>query len=149
MTPEDVTRFVEKPDSTPEPGQTETPVDEDGRLEAKAATLPASAIPFLDLEPLPDFEEWGPVEKEPLRSIRRKVARKMVTSMVLVPHVAHMDEVDVTELEQLRRREKERRAGQPGGKLTLLSFVVKAVTAGLRTAPVFNASIDPFNEEII
>ena len=33
--------------------------------------------------------------------------------------------------------------------MTLLAFVVKAVTAGLKNAPAFNASLDPFNEQII
>jgi pyruvate dehydrogenase E2 component (dihydrolipoamide acetyltransferase) len=73
----------------------------------------------------------------------------MVTSMILVPHVAHMDEADVTALEEFREREKARREGQPGGKLTMLAFVVKAVTAGLKTTPAFNASLDPFRQEII
>lgn len=117
--------------------------------ETAFAARAAAAIPFLDLEPLPDFSQFGAVEIEPLRSIRRKVAHKMVTSMILVPHVAHMDEADVTELERFRKRERERRAGQPGGKLTLLPFVVKAVTAGLKEAKSFNASLDPFREEII
>ncbi len=121
---------------------------------ARAAAGPAPPpggpwIPFLEVEPLPDFSQWGPVEKEPLRSIRRKVARKMVTSMVLVPHVAHMDDADVTLLEEFRLKEKERRAGGYGGKLTLLPFVVKAVTAGLKAAPAFNASLDPFSREVI
>jgi len=106
-------------------------------------------IPFLDLEPLPDFSKQGPVEVESLRSIRRRVARKMVTSMVLVPHVAHMDDADVTDLEEFRVRMKAQRQGLPGGKLTLLSFVIRAITAGLRAAPAFNASLDPFKEEIV
>ncbi len=89
------------------------------------------------------------MEVEPLRSIRRKVARKMVTSMALIPHVAHMDEADVTDLDTFRVREKERRGDGAGGRLTLLAFVMKAVTAGLRAAPSFNASLDPFKEEII
>lgn len=118
------------------------------RAEAEFAAHAASAIPFLDIEPLPDFAQFGPIEVEPLRSIRRKVAHKMVTSMVLVPHVAHMDEADVTELEAFRKAENERRAGK-GPKLTLLPFVVKAVTAGLKQAPSFNASLDPFKEEIV
>ena len=108
-----------------------------------------TGIPFLDLEPLPDFSAQGPVEIEPLRSIRRKVARKMVTSMVLVPHVAHMDEADITDLEILRRRARRRREGTPGGKLTLLPFVIKAVTAGLKVWPAFNASLDPDREAIV
>lgn len=108
-----------------------------------------ASIPLLDLDPLPDFSCYGPVEVEALRSIRRKVARKMVTSMILVPHVAHMDEADVTELEAFRLKEREKRSDRPGGQLTLLPFVVKAVTAGLKAAPAFNASLDPFREEII
>ena len=33
--------------------------------------------------------------------------------------------------------------------MTLLAFVIKAVTAGLKAAPAFNASLDPFKQEII
>ncbi|UCG14305.1 MAG: 2-oxo acid dehydrogenase subunit E2 [Deltaproteobacteria bacterium] len=157
--PEDVKRFAEqgdvpeppKPDVVSEPTRpgVEEQITQERRAEAEFAAHACTAVPFLDLAPLPDFERWGPVDKQPLRSIRRKVAHKMVTSMTLVPHVAHMDEADVTLLEEFRRREKERRMGQPGGHLTLLAFVIKAVTAGLRATPPFNASLDPFTEEIV
>jgi pyruvate dehydrogenase E2 component (dihydrolipoamide acetyltransferase) len=73
----------------------------------------------------------------------------MVTSKILVPHVAHMDEADVTLLEEFRHRENDRRREQPGAHLTLLAFVIKAVTAGLRATPAFNASLDFFKDEII
>lgn len=132
--------------AVPPPAQVEAPA----RAETEYAAHAASAIPFLDIEPLPDFSQWGPIEKEPLRSIRRRVAHRMVTSMVLVPHVAHMDEADVTELELFREQENERRAEQSDSThLTLLAFVAKAVTAGLKAAPAFNASLDPFGEEIV
>jgi pyruvate dehydrogenase E2 component (dihydrolipoamide acetyltransferase) len=154
VTPEDVRLFAGRGSLTPSAKETAAPREvapagETRRAEAEFAAHAASAIPFLDIEPLPDFTQWGPVEREPLRSIRRKVAHKMVTSMILVPHVAHMDEADVTLLEEFRHKERERRAGQPGSHLTLLAFVVKAVTAGLRAAPAFNASLDPFSEEIL
>jgi len=153
VTPEDVQRHAAAPSTAapahPPARPAPTPAAAEQRAEAEFAAHAASAIPFLDLEPLPDFSQWGPVDVEPLRSIRRKVAHKMVTSMVLVPHVAHMDEADVTVLEEFRKKERERRTGQPGGKLTLLPFIVKAVTAGLRAAPSFNASLDPFREEIV
>jgi pyruvate dehydrogenase E2 component (dihydrolipoamide acetyltransferase) len=156
ITPEDVKLFAEKSTVTPteEPvaAKIEVPGEravEERLAEAEYAAQACATIPFLDLEPLPDFEQWGPVEKQPLRSIRRKVAHKMVTSMTLVPHVAHMDEADVTLLEEFRLRERERREGQPGGHLTLLAFVIKAVTAGLRATPAFNTTLDPFKEEII
>ena len=150
VTPEDVKAFAEgkKPAAKP-PTAKPTVAPEPHLAEAEFAAHAASAIPFLDIEPLPDFTQWGPVEKEPLRSIRRRVAHKMVTSMTLIPHVVHMDEADVTGLEDFRHKERERRKGQPGGNLTLLPFVVKAVTSGLKATPAFNASLDPFSEEII
>jgi len=144
VTPEDVNRFADggEPTRAVADGPAEqTPFDFDSGGKA--------AIPFLEIEPLPDFSQWGPVETEAVRSIRRKVARKMVTSMTLVPHVAHMDEVDVTLLEAFRRRERELRTGEPGGRLTLIAFVIKAVTAGLKEAPVFNASLDFAKEQIV
>ncbi len=144
VTSEDVQRFAEggaaaiaAAGETPAPGG------------ARGAALTATGIPFFELEPLPNFEEWGPVERQPVRSIRRKVARKTVTSSVLVPHVAHMDEADVTELEDFRHREKARRGDEAGVPFTLLPFIIKAVMTGLKEFPALNASLDPFKEEII
>lgn len=149
VTPEDVRSFSDRgaPVAT---GHVTARTVRDDQAFAEFAAHAAATIPFLELEPLPDFALDGPVEVEPLRSIRRKVARKMVTSMALIPHVAHMDDADVTEWEEFRRRQKQARSDDPGlANLTLLSFVIKAVTAGLRAAPAFNASLDPFREEII
>jgi len=107
----------------------------------------ATGIPFFGLDAPPDFAQWGPIESEPIRSIRRKVAQKMVTSMTVVPHVAHMDEADVTALDAFRRESNAQR--DDGVKLTLLAFVMRAAVAQLRQAPQFNASIDPVAQEIV
>ncbi len=158
ITPEDVHRFADQGASPVATGSDQAQDHtehvaarnvQDDTAFAEFAAHASATIPFLELEPLPDFTRDGPVEVEVLRSIRRKVARKMVTSMTLIPHVAHMDEADVTELEAFRVKERDRRAGGSGGKLTLMAFVIKAVTAGLKAAPAFNASLDPFKEEII
>lgn len=159
VTPEDVHRFAAGgaapvpaapvKHAPPPPEHVAAREVRDDTAFAEFAAHASATIPFLELEPLPDFRHEGPVQVEALRSIRRKVARKMVTSMTLVPHVAHMDDADVTELENFRLRERDRRQGAAGGKLTLMAFVIKAVTAGLRATPAFNASLDPFREEII
>ena len=154
VTPEDVHRFADhglapSASSAEATGHVAAKKVQGDTAFAEFAAHASATIPFLEIEPMPDFSNDGPVEIEALRSIRRKVARKMVTSMSLVPHVAHMDDADVTELDKFRLREKERRAGGAGGKLTLLAFVIKAITAGLKAAPAFNASLDPFREEII
>lgn len=109
----------------------------------------AAAVPFVVVEPLPDFSAFGPVEKEPLRSVRRKIAVRMATSMTIVPHVAHIDDADVTELDAARLRLRETAKDRPEGRITLLSFVAKAVVSALRAFPGFNASLDPVRQEII
>jgi len=147
VTPEDVRAYSEG--MVPATEAFEVPEAAEHRAELEQAATAASSIPFLDLEPLPDFSQWGEIEEEDLRSIRRKVAHRMVTSMILVPHVAHMDEADVTLLEEFRQKEKDRLAEADGPKLTLLPFIIKAVSAGLRATPSFNASLDPFREKIV
>lgn len=104
-----------------------------------------AGIPYYELEAMPDFDALGPTEREPVRSIRRKVAKKMVTSMVTVPHVAHMDDADVTELEAYRKRLK----AEGGPSLTLMAFLVKALTRVLADHRMLNASLDPQKGEIV
>jgi pyruvate dehydrogenase E2 component (dihydrolipoamide acetyltransferase) len=104
-------------------------------------------IPFLEISALPDYADEGPVEKIPMRSLRKKVAVKTTSSMILIPHVAHMEEWDVTELEDLRKtlnREK-----KESDRITLLSFIVKAAASLLKQYPQFNASVDPHKMETI
>jgi pyruvate dehydrogenase E2 component (dihydrolipoamide acetyltransferase) len=147
VTPEDVQRaaagegaHVGSP--TPTPGV----VGLAGKQQT-ATAFAGGSIPYFELEPMPDFEQWGAVERLPVRSIRRKIARKMTTSKIVVPHVIHMDEADVTELQRLRREIK--LESSDGPTPTLLAFVVKAAVAGLRRYPSFNASLDPDREEIV
>jgi pyruvate dehydrogenase E2 component (dihydrolipoamide acetyltransferase) len=125
--------------------------------EAKGDRVPASGIPFLTLSPLPDFAAQGPVEIIPMRSVRKKTAARTVTSSILVPHVAHMDEADVTELETLRQAYNNKTQGRPNhddpreysGHLTLMAFVIKALAGLLKTYPAFNASVDTDRMQII
>lgn len=141
--PEDVRRFG---NGLSEPAE---PAAEDIRETVEGDAREAVGIPLFQLDPLPDFSRWGPVERQPFMSVRRKVARKMVTATVVVPHVSHMDEADVTELEELRKRYSGRPGDGRGGRLSPLAFVVKAVVAALRKHPEFNCSLDASNEEII
>ena len=114
-------------------------------------------IPFLTLSPMPDFAAQGPVEKIPIRSVRKKTAARTVTSSVLVPHVAHMDEADVTELETLRRAYNDKTddahpsddTQEHSGHLTLMAFVIKALAGLLKKYPAFNASVDTDSMQII
>ncbi|MBE0584275.1 MAG: E3 binding domain-containing protein, partial [Desulfofustis sp.] len=55
---------------------------------------------------LPDFSQWGPIERLPFRSIRRATAARMADSWSRIPHVNCQDTVDITRLEEFRRRHK-------------------------------------------
>lgn len=120
---------------------------------APAAPSPGapSGVPFVIPAPSAiafDFEKYGPVRREPLRGVRKRTAEAMVRSTTIVPHVTHCDEADVTELMSVVEREKPL-AESRGVKLTVLSFVLKAVATGLKLYPMMNCSLDDQTGEIV
>ncbi len=102
----------------------------------------------VEAPPLPDYDKVGPVERVPLRSVRRAIAKQMALSWSQIPHVSTQDLVDVTELEALRRRYKDEVKDRDGA-LTITVFVIKALANALREFPKFNASLDMASEEIV
>ncbi len=98
--------------------------------------------------PLPDFSEWGEVERVERSKIERLTGERMSASWGLVPHVTHGEVVDISELESLRRRFDERSSpGDP--KLTVSAFLIKAAVHALRKMPRFNATLDAEADELI
>jgi pyruvate dehydrogenase E2 component (dihydrolipoamide acetyltransferase) len=93
-------------------------------------------------------DRYGPIRKEPLTQIRRTIAAQMVKSATTIPHVTNFDDADITELDRIR---KGVRPGQFGAnvKLTLLPFVMKAISLALKSHPLLNAQIDEENQQII
>jgi len=99
---------------------------------------------------LPDFAEWGDISRTPVRSIRRATARHMATAWAQIPHVVHQDDVDITDLERTRRHQQaELSEEDPDARLTLTVYLMKAIVAGLKEHPRFNASYDPDADEIV
>jgi len=117
---------------------------------APARPAAAKPLPPVGLEPpaLPNFAQWGPVERQPLSHLRRTIAERMTLSAALIPHVTHFDRADITELDAIVRRNVEP-ARQRGLTLTLTSFLLKAAALALRDHPQFNASLDPAAGELI
>ena len=96
----------------------------------------------------PTSEKGGSEERVPLRGIRRKIAERMIKSKHTAAHVTHVDEVDMTEIVQLRERTKES-AEKRGVKLTFLPFIIKALIPALKQYPYLNATLDDEKEEIV
>jgi 2-oxoisovalerate dehydrogenase E2 component (dihydrolipoyl transacylase) len=73
--------------------------------------------------------------------LRRVIAQRMSEAKRNIPHFAYVEEVDVTELESLRRHLNGRRPeGSPS--LTYLPFLVAALARALEQFPQCNASYD-------
>ncbi|MXS84500.1 dihydrolipoyllysine-residue acetyltransferase [Nitrosomonas sp. HPC101] len=102
----------------------------------------------LDLLPWPhvDFAKFGPIELKSLSRIRKISGANLHRNWVMIPHVTQFDEADITDLEALRKTHNETRKND-GTKLTILAFLIKAVTAALKKFPEFNASLDNSTEE--
>jgi len=117
---------------------------------AAAPAGPAKPLAAVGLEPpsLPKFEQWGPVERQPLSHLRRTIAERMALSAALIPHVSHFDKADVTDLNAIVTRSFEA-AKQRGITLTLTSFLLKAAALALHEFPQFNASLDAAAGELI
>jgi pyruvate dehydrogenase E2 component (dihydrolipoamide acetyltransferase) len=88
------------------------------------------------------------IERIPYRGIRRSIGEHMVMSVQHAPHATHFEEVDVTELVELREKLKDMVASS-GIKLTYLPFIIKAVIQALKKYPIFNASLDEEKGEIV
>ncbi len=95
-----------------------------------------------------DFSKFGPIETRPLSRLKRLGGQNLHRSWINVPHVTQLDETDITELEAFRKSKKSE-AERHDAKLTLLSFLIKAVVVALKKFPEFNSSLSPNGEELI
>ena len=95
-----------------------------------------------------DFEKYGPTTRVPLKGVRKRIAEVMVRSVSTIPHVSHFDEADVTELLVVLDRERSL-AEARNIKLTILSFLAKAVAVTLKKYPMVNSSLDEETGELV
>jgi len=107
----------------------------------KEAPVPTTEVAGLDLAPWPkvNFERFGEVERQPLTRIQKISGPNLARNWVMIPHVTHHDEADITELEAFRKRTN---AEQSEAKVTMVALLAKAVVASLKAFPVVNSSLD-------
>jgi pyruvate dehydrogenase E2 component (dihydrolipoamide acetyltransferase) len=91
---------------------------------------------------------YGISERVPLKGLRRTIAKNLLTAHQTMVFVTIMDEADVTDLWNIREREK-KVLQEKGIHLTFLPFFMKALQHSLVEHPYLNASVDGEKEEII
>ena len=103
------------------------------QTEAAVSVPPRGASPW-------DATPWPGDRVEPMSRIRQLTAEHMVFSRRTSAHVTSFYEVDMSQIQQLREKNK-KLYEQRGAKLTYLGFIVKAVADNLRRHPVVNAAV--------
>ena len=125
------------------PGGQITPAD------VRAATVGAGAEKNISdqLTPGPAALATADV-RIPFRGVRRMIADHMVQTQRQVAQFTYVEEIDCTELVELRDK-AEARLGSHGLKLTYLPFFVKAAVEALKKHPQLNATLDEAAGEIV
>ncbi|WP_425396644.1 dihydrolipoamide acetyltransferase family protein [Aeoliella sp.] len=103
---------------------------------AKAAASPSVTPPGA-----PNSDGQGAVRIEKMSRMRKTIAANMVASYTTIPQLTNFDDVDITELEEMRQQSKDDYLKR-GLKLSHMPFLVKAIASSLKLHPIVNASVD-------
>lgn len=107
---------------------------------AVAAPRPVTGRPAV----VPD----GETDEIRIIGVRRVIAERVAEAKRTIPHFTYVEEVDVTDLDVERERRNAVRAPD-GARLSLLPFVVAALTRVLRDHPQCNARYDRAREVLV
>jgi pyruvate dehydrogenase E2 component (dihydrolipoamide acetyltransferase) len=93
-------------------------------------------------------DQYGPIERVPMRGLRKTIAKNLVFAQHTTAFVTETDEADISDLWDLRAREK-KALEDKGVHLTFMPFFMKALQHALMEFRAFNASMDEERGEII
>jgi 2-oxoglutarate dehydrogenase E2 component (dihydrolipoamide succinyltransferase) len=100
-----------------------------------ATRAPAPAAPALQASARGE-------QRVTMTRLRQRIAQRLVEAQSTQALLTSFNEVDLTEVQQLRARHKDRFEKEHGVKLGFMSFFVKASIEALKKFPVVNASVD-------
>jgi 2-oxoglutarate dehydrogenase E2 component (dihydrolipoamide succinyltransferase) len=81
-------------------------------------------------------------QRVPMTRLRQRIAQRLLEAQSSQALLTSFNEVDLTAVQELRARYKERFEKEHGVKLGFMSFFVKACIEALKRFPVVNASVD-------
>ncbi|MFC1750262.1 dihydrolipoamide acetyltransferase family protein [Pseudomonadota bacterium] len=105
-------------------------------------------VPKAGMKAVKKYDMFGYIDRIAYSGARKAVGEHMEKSMTEIPHVTHTDNADVTDLWDLRNKEKVA-AEKDGIKLTFLAYIIKAAIEGLKEHPTLNAMLEKEEGQII
>ena len=109
---------------------------------APAAAVPSPAARARDSRPLAPVTGARAEQRVPMTRLRARIAQRLIEAQSTQALLTTFNEVDLTAIQELRARYKERFEKEHGVKLGFMSFFVKASIAALKKFPVLNASVE-------
>jgi len=103
---------------------------------AKPAAKPAAAVK------LPSPSGARTEQRVPMTRLRARIAERFVQAQSTAAMLTTFNEVDLTAINEIRARYKDKFEKKHGVKLGFMSFFVKASIEALRRFPAVNASLD-------
>ena len=144
---------VTAPASAPA-GKKETKVAAAAPVEAKPVAVPApvaAPAPKIDLSVAPAKpaaaapavrDQSGRTTRQRMSPLRKKIATHLVNAQQTAAILTTFNEVDMTEVMNLRKLLQDGFVARHGVKLGFMSFFIKAVVEALKTVPAVNGRID-------
>jgi 2-oxoglutarate dehydrogenase E2 component (dihydrolipoamide succinyltransferase) len=139
LTKSDVVDYLKKPADAPRAapaGAASTPA---ASARAPEAPSPVARPPALRA---PGAGAARAEQRVPMTRLRARIAQRLIEAQSTQALLTTFNEVDLTAVQELRRRYLERFEKEHGVKLGFMSFFVKASIEALRKFPVLNASVD-------
>jgi 2-oxoglutarate dehydrogenase E2 component (dihydrolipoamide succinyltransferase) len=135
LTKSDVVDFLsKKPGAAPAAGPTES-ATAIASAPAPTARAPAPPAPVLPASARGEH-------RVTMTRLRQRIAQRLIEAQSTQALLTSFNEVDLTAVQELRARHKDRFEKEHGVKLGFMSFFVKASIEALKKFPVVNASVD-------
>ncbi len=137
-----VRRVVEEQKIDP---KTITGTGKDGRLtkaDVEQKSTPPAAVPKATPPPQPIQNSKDDTRREPMSTLRKKIAERLVEAQQTAAILTTFNEVDMSAIMNLRSRYKDSFKEKHNVGLGFMSFFVRAVIAGLKAFPKVNARLD-------
>ncbi len=145
VTKDDILKFIENPrPATPQQAPAAAAQSEAGKVSTQPASASSAAVAPAPSHQFPPFGPGESTRTEPLSRMRKSIAEHMVASKRTSAHVTTVFEIDFTEIDKLRKKNKASYA-ERGANLTFLPFITQSVLGAIREFPILNSSLDGDN----
>src|SRR5207237_2619041 len=127
----------------PPPARDATPVERPGPPQSeRQVAAPKAEVPSRPAPAPTPSSDGGRETREKMSTRRKRIAEHLLEAQHATAHLTTFNEIDMTAVNSVRERHKERVEKEFGVKLSFMPFFVRATCNALKAFPVVNAQLD-------